>query len=66
MERLGYNFKDYDELQKMFMDNLEKDYKLFNEFHALFVKHGKEICKKNNPVCDKCCLRKECKFKVAF
>lgn len=66
MKRLGFEFKDYDELQKMFMDDLEKDYNLFNEFHALFVKHGKEICKKNNPECGKCCLKKECKFKGAF
>lgn len=63
MERLGFKFNDYDELQKIFIENLPKDYKLYNEFHALLVRLGKEYCKKK-PKCDKCCLRKECKFNL--
>ena len=31
----------YDEIQKMFMDNLEDDAELFNEYHALVVEHAK-------------------------
>jgi len=62
MSRLGFEFKDYDELQEIFMKNLPRDYKLFNEFHALFVRLGKEYCKKK-PNCSECCLKKECKFK---
>ncbi|HEY4715516.1 MAG TPA: endonuclease III domain-containing protein [bacterium] len=46
----------YDELQELFMDNLPHDVKLFNEFHALFVKVGKGFCKKN-PECDRCPLK---------
>ena len=45
----------YDELQDLFMDNLEPDHELFNEFHALIVKIGKEYCKKH-PKCDNCPL----------
>jgi len=63
IERLGFKFKDYDELQKIFIENLPKDYKLYNEFHALLVKLGKEYCKKK-PKCDKCCLKEECKFNL--
>jgi len=62
MLRLSFRFKDYDELQEIFMKNLPRDYKLFNEFHALFVRLGKEYCKKI-PICEECCLRKECKYK---
>jgi len=36
---------DYDELQTLFMDNLPHDPKLFNEYHALLVRVGKEFCK---------------------
>lgn len=46
----------YTQIQNLFMDNLPKDTKLFNEFHALFVQLGKEICKKK-PNCTICPLR---------
>ncbi len=47
---------DYEELKKLFEDNLEKDVKLFNEYHALLVRVGKEFCKKNKPICSGCPL----------
>jgi len=61
MNRLGFKEKTYDEFQSLFMKNLDNDHKLFNEFHALIVKHGKETCKKN-PLCNKCCLNKICEY----
>jgi len=45
----------YDEVQKLFMDYLPRDGKLFNEYHALFVQLGKTLCKKI-PKCDRCPL----------
>lgn len=33
----------YNQWQTFFHDNLEKDYKIFNEFHALIVKHAQSI-----------------------
>ncbi|MBN2062666.1 MAG: endonuclease III domain-containing protein [Deltaproteobacteria bacterium] len=45
----------YYDLQAIFMDNLSPDPFLFNEFHALIVKTGKEYCKKN-PDCTHCPL----------
>ena len=47
----------YYDLQELFMNNLPEDEKLFNEFHALIVKTGKEYCRKN-PHCDICPLEK--------
>jgi endonuclease III related protein len=31
----------YDEVQRLFMENLEHDAKMFNEYHALIVEHAK-------------------------
>ncbi|HBC88320.1 MAG TPA: endonuclease [Lentisphaeria bacterium] len=47
---------DYHELRKYFMDNLPNEPKIFNEFHALFVRMAKEHCRKggclkNCPLC---------------
>ncbi len=47
---------DYYQIQELFMDNLEEDSRLFNEFHALIVQVGKEFCKKSKPACDLCPL----------
>ena len=46
----------YEEVQKMFMDYLPPDEKLFNEYHALFVHLGKMVCRKM-PECDICPLK---------
>ena len=48
--------RSYDEFQALFYDSLEKDVRLFNEFHALFVKVGKMCCKRITPLCDSCPL----------
>jgi endonuclease-3 related protein len=47
----------YDEVQNLFMQNLKNSVKLFNEYHALLVKLGKDFCLKNKPRCDICPLR---------
>ncbi len=46
----------YNEIQEMFMDNLDADVPLFNEYHALLVRVGKEYCKKSRPLCKECPL----------
>lgn len=47
---------DYSAVQNIFMRNLDKDIKKFNEFHALLVKLGKDYCRKQNPKCRICPL----------
>lgn len=47
----------YNETQNLFMQNLKSEVKLFNEYHALLVKLGKEFCLKNKPKCDICPLK---------
>jgi len=47
---------DYYELQEIFHKNLPQDTTLFNEFHALFVKLGKDFCR-TKPRCEACPLK---------
>ena len=58
---LGPSVDNYSAFQALFMDNLPADEKLFNEYHALLVRHGKEVCRKT-PLCDDCCLRQLCLY----
>ena len=46
---------DYREVQHIFMKGLPHDPLLFNEYHALIVKVGKDFCKKK-PLCERCPL----------
>lgn len=49
--------EDYDEIQEIFHKNLPVDTGLYNEYHALIVRLGKEYCRKKNPLCETCPLR---------
>lgn len=51
--------EDYARLQELFMGNLKKSPKLFNEYHALLVRLGKDFCLKNNPRCRICPLKRK-------
>ena len=48
---------DYASVQNLFMRNLEPNARLFNEYHALLVRVGKEFCLKNKPRCEECPLK---------
>ena len=65
LSRLGINPSrdNYSTFQEIFMGNLPVDEKLFNEYHALLVRHGKEVCKKV-PLCDNCCLKGSCIYPI--
>ena len=47
----------YEEIQDLFMSTLPRDAALYNEYHALLVRLGKEFCKKSNPRCPECPLQ---------
>ncbi len=49
----------YEELQFLFHKSIKKDYKLYNEYHALLVKHAKKYCKTKS-ICPKCPLNTFC------
>ena len=47
----------YEDIQELFLGKLPAEVQLFNEYHALLVRLGKEYCKKSNPLCDTCPLQ---------
>jgi endonuclease-3 related protein len=49
----------YSSWQALFMENLEADAALFNEYHALVVRHGKGVCRRQ-PHCRVCPLLEGC------
>ncbi len=59
--RLGMIAGDesYETLRQWFESELARDVRLFNEYHALIVMHGKDNCRPR-PVCKDCCLANRC------
>ncbi len=47
--------RSYDDFQGLFHSSLKRDIRLFNEFHALFVRTGKTFCRPM-PECERCPL----------
>ena len=47
----------YDELRSFFMDCMEPDAAMFNEFHALLVYLGHRFCMRKDPKCTECPAR---------
>ncbi len=62
INRLGLapDSNSYAAYQSLFMDNLPADSGLFNEYHALLVCLGKNVCRKR-PLCQQCCLQNICR-----
>lgn len=51
----------YEETRALFMNSLPPDAALYNEYHALIVRHCKEFCRKT-PLCARCMIRDACRF----
>jgi endonuclease-3 related protein len=51
----------YETLRHMFENTLKPDVRIFNEYHALIVAHGKAVCR-TRPRCAVCCLSDICRF----
>ncbi|BAV33363.1 HhH-GPD family protein [Sulfuricaulis limicola] len=65
--RLGLITGDepYETLRSLFENGLGSSAPLFNEYHALIVIHGKEVCRKR-PLCGNCPLTDECPSAVSY
>jgi endonuclease-3 related protein len=53
--------EDYEGLRESFEVALGEDTSLYNEYHALIVRHAKEACRKK-PLCQGCCLAPVCSY----
>ena len=62
-ERLGVltGNEGYEIVRQGFETALGPDVPLFNEYHALIVRHGKDVCR-TRPKCAACCLRESCSW----
>lgn len=49
----------YSDIQSVFQDSVPRDAALYNEYHALIVMHGKDVCK-TRPACSMCPLDTAC------
>ncbi|MBI5875870.1 MAG: endonuclease III domain-containing protein, partial [Deltaproteobacteria bacterium] len=47
---------EYHDVQEIFIKNLPHDVKMFNEYHALIVRVGKDFCRTKKPLCGRCPL----------
>ncbi len=53
----------YERLRGIMQSNLPSDTSLYNEYHALRVRHAKQNCRRR-PICDTCCLASVCQSGV--
>ncbi len=63
MSRIGLrpDKESYSAYQRLFMGNLPADVRMFNEYHALLVCLGKNVCRRK-PLCRQCCLNDICLY----
>lgn len=66
LSRLGLisGKEDYETLRAYMEARLQRSdnrLSLFNEYHALLVHHGKQVCRRQ-PACETCCLRRRCPY----
>ncbi len=63
-ERLGCppGPRRYDTYRDFFLDCTGSDVTALNEWHALLVRHGQQVCQKTRPKCEECLLRRRCDF----
>ena len=53
---------NYDVMQDLFMSNLPRDVALYSEYHALIVRHAKDVCLKKKPRCNACIIQEVCRY----
>jgi endonuclease-3 len=64
--RLGFGLEKknytatYRAVQEAIKEQLKEDFDWLTKAHILLRRHGKELCKTNAPMCEKCPVRKSC------
>lgn len=52
----------YDVYRDFFLAKIGPDVERLNEWHALIVRHGQQLCRRSNPRCEDCTLLRRCPF----
>jgi endonuclease-3 related protein len=52
----------YDVYRAFLLDKIGPDVEALNEWHALIVRHGQNVCRRSNPRCEECPLLRRCPF----
>ena len=61
VEKRNY-IASYRSVQEAIRDQLRADYDWLISAHLLLRKHGKDLCKNNRPLCEKCPVRDSCVY----
>jgi len=60
--RIGlFDAEAYDAVQRHFEESVPRDLRVYQEYHALFVRHAVTLCRPT-PKCDACPLQEMCDF----
>ncbi|HBB97633.1 MAG TPA: hypothetical protein DC054_19805 [Blastocatellia bacterium] len=62
-EKKNYS-ASYRSVQEAIKDQLTDDYDWLIDAHLLLRHHGKELCKTNRPLCEKCPVNKVCAYNI--
>lgn len=54
--------RKYDVYRDFLLEKIGPDVRELNEWHALIVRHGQQVCRRTAPRCDECVLLHRCPF----
>jgi endonuclease-3 len=49
-------------VQQAAVEGLDKDYPWLIQAHLLLRRHGQELCRRSEPLCEKCPLARDCEY----
>ena len=52
----------YELYRRFLLETIGPDVERLNEWHALIVRHGQQICRRSNPLCESCSLLAACPY----
>jgi len=55
----------YRAYQEFFMQRLDRDAELYNDYHAQIVYLGRKYCRKSEPACTRCPLNDLCRYRAS-
>ena len=66
-ERIGtriglFRTREYRAIQRFFEQHVPRDLAIYQEYHALLVRHAKTLCRRTNPACAGCPIQSLCDF----